>query len=114
MDAYLQFCKRALVEENSDKTLAEFFPLADNTAYPTTAAPQKKTRILPLAGPRIPAGQVRIYHTLDVLGAVPAQFAAVLEAGSRFCGVAIDEVASIVERYERRLVRRAERDRRDG
>ena len=53
-----------------------------------------------------PGATVRIFSTLDVLGSVPAAYATVLQTAARFAGVGTDDVAGIVERFERRLVRR--------
>jgi RNA polymerase I-specific transcription initiation factor RRN7 len=51
----------------------------------------------------------KIYCTDDRLGALPVDYEAILSKAARWCGVDVDDVALIVERYERRLIRRLQR-----
>ncbi|KIJ56802.1 hypothetical protein M422DRAFT_149542 [Sphaerobolus stellatus SS14] len=117
MDEYLVFCQHALLPGSGedDKTLAEFFPL--DAVSPSSSDGEYRAGILPApcrAGDTIPAGHLRIYHSLDTSGVLPAQYQRVLDAAADFCGVDAEDIAAMVERYERRLARRAERGRRQA
>lgn len=92
--------------------VAEFFPLSaarGPACDGAEAAPDTPLRaVVPGKGAMEPGSGVRIYNTLDILGTVPGAYWTVLEAGARLTGVRPDDVAGVVERFERRLVRRAE------
>ena len=50
-----------------------------------------------------------IFCTTDVLGELTEDYQLVVSRAARWCGVENDDVASIVERFERRLLRDLER-----
>lgn len=53
-----------------------------------------------------------VYSAHDVLGKLPDAYATVLGRAAGWCGVADDELGLVVERFERRLARLNERQRR--
>lgn len=53
-----------------------------------------------------------VYSAHDVLGKLPDAYATVLGRAAGWCGVADDELGLVVERFERRLARLHERQRR--
>lgn len=53
----------------------------------------------------IPGAVVSMYRGVDVTGLMPADYDVVLSAAATWSGFAAADVAVVVERYERRLVR---------
>lgn len=86
---------------------------AQRAALPPTPLNEDATGLLP--------GQAyAVYNTQDVLGALPGQYETVIARAAQWSGVNENYVASVVERFERRLIRwwdqlkRRERDGRRG
>ncbi|KAI6134931.1 hypothetical protein EV401DRAFT_2085234 [Pisolithus croceorrhizus] len=52
-----------------------------------------------------PGESYTIYHSGDVLGDVPSELDVIIQRACRWAGVSSDYICSVVERYERRLVR---------
>lgn len=50
-----------------------------------------------------------IYCSNDILGQLPDEYSLVVSRVARWCGVEDNDIATIVERYERRLLREMER-----
>lgn len=73
-----------------------------NTAFQDTEEGPNKHFVLP--------GQKHaIYCTIDILGLLPEDYQLVISRAAAWCNTAADDLASIVERYERRLLRQLER-----
>jgi len=125
LDAYLSFCERALLPHSRTTeaqsksvervTVAEF-PAGDNpreTARDSATSTARRAAYPSLkAGNgeesqkmRRPGEQYAIYSSQDILGTLPDEFAVVVEHAGRWVGVNCEELLSVVEKYERRLVR---------
>lgn len=52
-----------------------------------------------------PGHAYAIYHTQDVLGALPEDYEVVVRRAARWAGVEEEYVCGVVERYEHRLAR---------
>ena len=55
-----------------------------------------------------------IYSTNDILGDLPEDYRLVVSQAARWCGVMSDDIALVVERFERRLLRDLERGPKSG
>ena len=53
-----------------------------------------------------PGEEYRIWNAGDVFGAVPRDYAAVLERGARWVGVSEEYLEGVVSKYEKRVGRR--------
>ncbi|KAI0770859.1 hypothetical protein BC629DRAFT_1642210 [Irpex lacteus] len=128
MDAYLDFCEKALLSHedtsNQNILLRDFFPLQPPSKSksnlttqdsPVQMPPQQQRRPLPAtplpttsAAPSDslnPGQSYRIYHTSDILGALPGDYEFVVQRVAWWTGVDEEYVCGVVERYERRLAR---------
>lgn len=67
-----------------------------------------------------PGEGYRIYHSRDVMGTLPEDYEMVLARGARWTGVEEEYLGGVVEKYERRVIRwfegqrRRDRDRNRG
>ncbi|KAF8591519.1 hypothetical protein K439DRAFT_1326822 [Ramaria rubella] len=124
LDLYLDFCQRALLgneEPDKGECVSDGCQEATNPTNANAAMREgegvggrRARRAVVLASgdsDAIRPGVVKIFNTLDALGSVPRAYATVLEAAAGFAGLAVDDVAGVVERLERRLGRLAEVDR---
>jgi RNA polymerase I-specific transcription initiation factor RRN7 len=100
--------------------LTEYFPGQQMTADSTEEA---ETRVRTGLRGRKEAGSVEepvlgpgqeypIYSSRDVLGCLPDRFEKVLSGGSRWLGVENNLVCGVLEKYERRLMRWMDQERR--
>ncbi|KIO12719.1 hypothetical protein M404DRAFT_123763 [Pisolithus tinctorius Marx 270] len=116
LDEYLDFCEETLVapQTNEHRILDNYFPLSNEnvmrsqtvvTSGPVTKAgsPMKTND----SEPDIlrPGESYTIYHSEDVLGNVPSELDVIIQRACRWAGVSSDYLCSVVEQYERRLVR---------
>jgi len=115
LDEYLPFCERALVGARSDSTedgLDRHFPLkggqqagrdesateTDRKGLRATVMREEEKRLLPGEG-------YRIYNSRDMLGSVPEDYAVIIRRGARWVGVEDEYLAGVLEKYERRVGR---------
>lgn len=64
---------------------------------------------------RLPRGKRHtVYCTNDILGDLPEDYRLVVSQAARWCGVSNDDIALVVERFERRLLRDLERGPKSG
>jgi hypothetical protein len=118
---YIIYISYILNDANIHIAVAEFFPL-------TAGSSRRQVSPSSLPGPpcvsgieaarcrtsdSTTAGIIRIYRSLDTLGTLPPAFELVLERAARFCAVDAEVLASLVERFEHRLVQRAEHMRKE-
>jgi len=129
LDEYLAFAERALLGDNaegacisSQGVLADInsgiqadgersldVPISDDTVTPDSEHDEIVTSANDKVEP-IPRGkQHTIYCTNDILGLLPAEYQLVVSQAARWCGVEDNDIATVVERYERRLLRDMER-----
>ncbi|KZW04227.1 hypothetical protein EXIGLDRAFT_758523 [Exidia glandulosa HHB12029] len=115
---YLAFCEKALLDgdaSNDAAILATYFPLAEREASEGAAEIPEKGQSEPArevdAGGvdedsvLTPGAMLKLYRGMDITGLMPADYDVVLSAAATWCGFSADDVAVVVERYERRLVR---------
>ena len=94
-------------------TLVDYFPLSKESPDPQMSVepfPFQLPRAIEGwnedATPGWRPGQVySVYNTQDVLGSIPDQYAGVLCRAARLVGVGDDYLSGVIEKYERRLVR---------
>ncbi|PVG00555.1 hypothetical protein CPB86DRAFT_729351 [Serendipita vermifera] len=121
VDEYLDFCTEALLgKKEGDSFIQNTFPLPlvkkdgiNHWNRPGThSGPIHEVETTPSDDPPqvLHRGQsYKIYCTEDRLGTLPSEYELVLSRAAHWCGVDVDDVALIVERYERRLVRGLQR-----
>ncbi|KDQ12748.1 hypothetical protein BOTBODRAFT_112506 [Botryobasidium botryosum FD-172 SS1] len=132
IDKYLAFCERALLQREGPTTAEVISSTASTTltAAPSTTGAQpairhRKQHYQPspsdpsLNGALTPATAHPVYTSHDILGTIPASYALVLDVAARWAGVGREDVAVVVERFERRIGawgrrERRERQKRDG
>ncbi|KZT74365.1 hypothetical protein DAEQUDRAFT_660695 [Daedalea quercina L-15889] len=121
LDDYLAFCEKALLPLG-DRTIernaaVDFFPL--DLKKQETQKDMHQPPMAELATMQAtllvdedeeddslrPGEKFIIYNTLDSLGTLPQQYDAVIKRAAHWCGVHDDYVASVAERFERRLLR---------
>lgn len=52
-----------------------------------------------------PGESHKIYHSYDILGSVPENYAFIIERAAHWCGVGDEVIYAVVERFERRFLR---------
>lgn len=121
IDEYLDFCTRALLSNISqdEGILERIFRPPLNRAdqmQPSSWPWLKKTDLIEkedalhnaddeVTGTPEQAQQYRIYQSSDTLGLLPEEYGLVATVAARWCGVTADDIAVVVERYERRILR---------
>ncbi|KAG6857092.1 hypothetical protein H0H87_009653 [Tephrocybe sp. NHM501043] len=128
IDAYLDFSQRVLIGDGDGgrvgdadglkgrSVLERFFEVAKRKDVghggkgDVASRRQLKAIIAQDEGGMRPGEGYRIYRARDVGGTVDSDWAAVLGRGARWTGINVDDLAGVVEAYERRLHRRS----RDG
>jgi RNA polymerase I-specific transcription initiation factor RRN7 len=130
IDEYLAFAERALLGDDagsaydvsSQGVLADTnpgiqtdggqsldLPTSDDTVTPESEHDEILTSANDNAEP-LPRGKHHtIYCTNDILGLLPTEYQLVVSQAARWCGVEDSDIATVVERYERRLLRDMER-----
>ncbi|KAH9943461.1 uncharacterized protein BXZ73DRAFT_40601 [Epithele typhae] len=118
MDAYLDFCQRALLpREDRMPGMLYNFPLCEGVGNATTSRNKKPEEAQPRQPyvpnavpsedpsevPRKPGEQYTIYHTQDILGTLPEDLELVVSSAARWAGVDVLYVSGVVERVERRF-----------
>jgi len=120
-DEYLDFCEKALVRPKDEKTegrnlLEDYFPirkgnstaqknmttLEDVPTYPKLRANRSKADN-PEA--MLPGQPYTIFNAQDVLGTLPEEYELVVSRAARWAGVPDEYLSSVIERFERRVVR---------
>jgi len=119
-DEYLDFCHRALVRPEDGKTaerniLEDYFPLAignsiseDNMVHDVPSYPKLPSNDLNHGDAEdavLPGQSYTIFSALDVLGTLPEEYELVVSRASRWAGVPEEYLSSVVEKFERRVVR---------
>lgn len=119
LDAYLGFCERALLAhcrstdaqgKSVGRDAVAAFPAGDNPREParnsaTSIAVYPSRNRETSQKMRGPGEQYAIYSSQDILGTLPDEFAAVVGHAARWVGVSCEELLSVMEKFERRLVR---------
>ncbi|KAI6163014.1 hypothetical protein EDD17DRAFT_1813860, partial [Pisolithus thermaeus] len=119
LDRYLDFCEKALVAPQTNgrfwyRILDRYFPLSNenateghtvitNVPAPKAGSPTKTDDRKP--DDLQPGESYTIYHSGDVLGSLPSELDVIIQRACQWAGVSSDYICSVVERYERRLVR---------
>ncbi|KAI5124915.1 hypothetical protein M0805_007343 [Coniferiporia weirii] len=132
LDAYLEFCERALLYKGKagDALVAEHFPMQRGmygddriSALSTDSSNDGGQAVLPT----VPVASVKsststtrpgesytIYNGQDVLGMLPNEYTEILRRAALWTDVSGDDLNMVVERFERRLVRLWKRGKRSG
>lgn len=82
--------------------------LPSSSARPTSSrrtTPASRTPSPSNAGPAPPASAYTVFNSHDILGSLPYSYELVLEVGAKWVGVGKEDVAALVETYERRLLK---------
>jgi len=131
-DEYLDFCERALVRPKDEKTaernlLEDYFPITtgNSTSEENMAAALQDVP----SHPKLPSNGLNkddaedavypgqsytIFSALDLLGTLPEEYELVVSRASRWAGVPGQYLSSVVENFERRVVRWWEGEKRRG
>ncbi|KAF7977443.1 hypothetical protein HWV62_3609 [Athelia sp. TMB] len=109
------FCEKTLLRpgKEAQTTLVDYFPLSKESPdlqMSVEPFPFPLPRVLKEwnedATPGWRPGQVyTVYNTQDILGSIPDQYAGILCRAARLVGVADDYLNGVIEKYERRLMR---------
>ncbi|THH08639.1 hypothetical protein EW145_g2573 [Phellinidium pouzarii] len=135
LDAYLEFYERALLErkeavrESADGGLVmEHFPLQEDThthaaerhvRFDADGGPRSVLPAVSIAGDESKSNALRpgesyvIYSAQDTLGTLPGKYATVLSRAALWACVCEDDLAAVVERFERRVLRLWKRSKRE-
>jgi len=114
LDEYLAFAERALLGDDAGSIQTDGgqsldLPTSDDTVTPESEHDEILTSANENAEP-LPRGKHHtIYCTNDILGLLPTEYQLVVSQAARWCGVEDNDIATVVERYERRLLRDMER-----
>ncbi|KAG8836211.1 hypothetical protein FRC17_008947 [Serendipita sp. 399] len=119
IDHYLDFCTRSLlnITIDTDQPMQHFFPVPPTIGQGSamrSSVSERSDRIQHSEPPTVPGldpkstrqvcgRSYRIYDTNDALGSLPSELKTVVTAAARWCEVDEDDVAKILEIYERRL-----------
>ncbi|KLO18016.1 hypothetical protein SCHPADRAFT_993823 [Schizopora paradoxa] len=126
LDTYLAFCERALLphcrstdahSKSVGRESSTGFPESDNPRETARDAATSTARRAVYPSPsavhgeesekaRRPGEQHAIYSSQDILGTLPDEFATVVGHAARWVGVNGEELLAVMEKFERRLVRR--------
>ncbi|KIM68791.1 hypothetical protein SCLCIDRAFT_13532 [Scleroderma citrinum Foug A] len=114
LDEYLDFCEKVLVgpQDTEQRVLDNYFPLTNEGRQQGAVGKDLMTNALPSIkvnhdkpGILRPGESYTIYHSDDILGNLVPDLDVLMERASRWAGVSCDYLCTVVERYERRLVR---------
>lgn len=108
----------ALADSNlcsdTQNTISDFYPVNRRDAAPVenmavnTASRESGMSGTPLSLDEealLPGQAYAVYNTLDLLGVLPQDYEALVKRAAHWAGVDHDYVCSVVEYYERRLLR---------
>ncbi|KAG9043430.1 hypothetical protein FS837_009643 [Tulasnella sp. UAMH 9824] len=84
--------------ENSPSSSAR--PMSSRRKTPESRTPSPSS-----AGPVPPASSYTVFNSHDILGSLPQSYELVLEVGAKWVGVGKEDVAALVDTYERRLLK---------
>ncbi|KAG9018840.1 hypothetical protein FRB90_009127 [Tulasnella sp. 427] len=71
----------------------------------TRSTPESRTPSPGSKAPLLPAAQYTVYNSHDILGSLPYDYEVILEVASKWVGVGKEDVAALVDTYERRLLK---------
>lgn len=122
-DGYLSFCEKALLGNSaSNDVLDNFFPLGNDHTKGHVGRDEGKTCARErLAAGRVQEGDVglvrpgqeyKIWNARDVLGALPGEYALVVDRAAGWAGVPREYMEGVIEMYEKRVFRWYERGKR--
>lgn len=139
LDEYLDFCERVLVgpqeagafsecyycdryaRVTADRILDNYFPLTNEGCRQRAVGEGLMTNALSSIkvnhdkpGILRPGESYTIHHSGDILGSLVPDLDMLIERASRWTGMRGDYLCSVVERYERRLVRWWHAERRES
>ncbi|KAG8959690.1 hypothetical protein FRC00_001331, partial [Tulasnella sp. 408] len=84
--------------ENSPRSSAR--PMSSRRTTPESRTPSPSS-----AGPVPPASAYIVFNSHDILGSLPHSYELILEVGAKWVGVGKEDVAALVDTYERRLLK---------
>jgi len=127
-DEYLDFCEKALVRPKDEKMAAErnllddYFPIAAGAATENNNRHEEVPSYHEVTAMRLneddaekavlPGESYTIFDARDVLGTQPEEYEIVVRRASGWAGVEEEYMCRVVEKYERRVVRWWEREKR--
>lgn len=100
--------------------LSRYFPFAGKADTSHAVRPERhelRDRLNPTLvgeGGQPPGSKYKVYHALDMFGTLPAEYQMMLDQGAKWIGVEEGYLSGIVERYERRLIRWWQLEKRSG
>lgn len=109
LDDYLAFAECALLGGTPSSFSLSTVNSAPSDEFEDSPSPSGSLEF-PSASQLLSRGKNHtVYTTNDVLGLLPEEYQLVVSQAARWCGVEDGDIATIVERYEKRLLRETER-----
>ncbi|KAH6914843.1 hypothetical protein BKA70DRAFT_1257190 [Coprinopsis sp. MPI-PUGE-AT-0042] len=116
LDEYLSFCEKALLgrEARNADVLDTYFPLRhgsesilhlDGDSNGPPERPHQATSLTNRNHDPKPGESYKIWNARDVLGALPEDYAVVVDTAARWIGSTEERLEGVIETYEKRLFR---------